>query len=268
MANRVSLLHTLKSVHFCSGKNSTFAPSPTFDAIVFDIINSDRCFDWMDYRGLAREKVVWGFGVLLVPGLVGWAMALFSVVNDMNSTGNKVGLACSFPPALQIALAIDGNWAPILVSVLGSLIIAGVLFAMWNAGARSKISGLASTGREYASSILTKGKPVEGVEFPVSDPTTGASTTKFRILKIIGLFGGGILTIIGSFGVWFAWQHRPVADSLAGAADALFNRGLGVDGWFFHEGPFYVVMGVAVVAIVWGLISFTAALISILWKRI
>jgi hypothetical protein len=224
----------------------------------------------MDYRGFAKEKVVWGFGALLVPGLVGWGMALFSVVNDMNSTGNKVGLACSFPPALQIGLAIDGNWAPILVSVLGSLIIAGVLFAMWNAGARSKITGLASTGRDYASAMLSRENPVEGkgIESSATTPTTGTSTNKSRILKITGLFGGGFLTIFGSFLAWFAWQHRPVEDSLAGATDALFNRGMGMNGWVFHEGPFYVVMGVAIVAIVLGLISFTASLISILWKRI
>lgn len=72
--------------------------------------------------------------------------------------------------------------------------------------------------------------------------------------------------IFGGFLVLFAWAHRPVEDSLAGAAE-LLARG-GMNGWVFHEGPFYAVMGVGIGAIVLGLLSFTAALISILWKRI
>lgn len=224
----------------------------------------------MDYRDFAKEKVVWGIGALLVPGIVGWGLALFSVMSDINSTGSKVGLACSLPPALQIGLAIDGNWAPILVSVLGSLIVAGVLFVMWNAGARSKITGLASTSRDYASAMLSRENPVEGkgIDSSATTPTTGTSATKSRILKIAGIIGGGFLTLFGSFLAWFAWQHRPVEDSLAGATDALFNRGMGMNSWVFHEGPFSVVMGVAILAIVLGLISFTASLIAILWRRI
>lgn len=205
-------------------------------------------------------------GALLVPGLVGWGMALFSVVNDMNSTGIKVGLACSFPPALQIGLAIDGNWAPILVSALGSLIVAGALVAILKPGARSKIAGLATTGRDYASNLLSGEADHEKKPKTASGGKEAGESRKGKILKIIGIFGGGFLTIFGSFLALFAWAHRPVEDSLAGAAE-LLARG-GMNGWVFHEGPFYAVMGVAIVAIVLGLISFTAALISILWKRI
>lgn len=224
----------------------------------------------MDYRDLAKDKLVWGLGALLVPGLIGWGMALFSVVNDLSSTGNQIARACSLPIALQIGQAIDGEWAPLLVSVLGTLLIAGGLFAMWNPAARSTITAAASSGREYATSILAKENASDGrnTKPALSVPGTGASTTKARIFKVIGLFGGGFLTIFGSFLAWFAWVHRPIEDSLAGATDALFNRGLGMDGWVFHEGPFFAVMGIGIVAIVLGAVSFTASLVFILWKRI
>ena len=210
------------------------------------------------------EKLVWGFGGLLVPGLVGWGMALFMVVNDMNPTGTKVGLACSFPPALQIGLAIDGNWAPILVSVIGSLAVAGALVAFLRPEACSQ---LAASGRDYAANLLSKEADQEKKPKTSSGGSRGSGgSRKGKILKIIGLFGGGILTIGGIAVALFAWAHRPVEDSLAGAAE-LLARG-GMDAWAIHDGPFVIIMGVAVGAIVLGLIGFTSALISIVWKRI
>jgi|GEM_PF-5914831 len=224
----------------------------------------------MNYRAFAKEQVVWGLGALLVPALIGWAMALFTVVNDMSSTGNQIARACSIPIALQIGLAIDGEWAPLLVSILGTLLVAGGLIVIWIPGARSKIIEVASTGKGYASAILSKEDANEGggTKTALTKPESGTTTTKSRTLKIIGLFGGGFLTIFGAFIVWFAWQHRPVEDSFAGATDALFNRGLGIDGWVFQEGPFVFLMGLGVVAITIGLLGVASALIAIIWKRI
>jgi len=176
---------------------------------------------------------------LLGPGIVGWFVALAVVLQSYDSTGIKIAQVFSLPPALAVGLACDGNWVPLLISVVGTIIGAIGLLAVYRPETFSTVTGGIKSAIKQENAA---GNPVIGPT--IQQPKGG----RFGIIKM-GV--GAVLAVTGILLTIWSYFRRPITDM----GDA-FNRGMALEaggGFVLSEFGFYLLIGIGCLSILAGI---------------
>lgn len=198
------------------------------------------------------------------PLLLAWVWSTVDVMSGFDPTGLKLSQLASVPPVLWVGLAIDGNWVPLLVAVIGCGLAAGFLYFRKNPDAATAIASRVNSLMTAQTSQTSQTDKMSPEVFAPSHSPSRSDSSLYRSSrdpgeyrqpaprgKIWPILAGAVLFVGGVVLAVWTVLHRPLTRSDDPVSQMLMSQS---DTFMLSTGGFYVFLTVALVATVVGLI--------------